>query len=279
MSRSDDAAKGVALLRASGGGNDFLVLVEPRQLPPPDTIRRWCTRGTSLGADGLFVVRRADAGIEMEHFNADGGSAELCLNGTRCAARLAFDLGWAERSVVVSTAAGTVEATDAGAHRVRLELDRPSEPPRRMELDCGGELWPGWFVTVGVPHFVVLWPEEMGSAPVATVGPRLRRHPDLGEAGANVDFVHFTSVRRMLIRTFERGVEAETLACGTGVLAAAAVGLELEASLPIIAMTLGGFELEVGATEEGWSLTGDARLVARVEALPGAELLPDPPAW
>jgi diaminopimelate epimerase len=132
---------------------------------------------------------------------------------------------------------------------------------------------------------VVLWEENLGQAPVAELGPVLRAHPDLGPAGANVDFVRFRPPGRLEIRTFERGVEAETLACGTGVLAAATTALELGAlRLPIRALTQGGFELEVEGEMRGgrigaWRLLGDARLLGRCEILPGADRLPAPPSW
>src|SRR5215213_2345877 len=92
--------------KVSGSGNDFLALAEPFETPAPETIRAWCRRGVSLGADGLFVLRRAGGGASMEYFNSDGYPADLCLNGTRCAAQLAFHLGWAEGTVQVTTGAG-----------------------------------------------------------------------------------------------------------------------------------------------------------------------------
>ncbi len=84
--------------RLSGGGNDFLALVEPIDDPQPDQIRAWCRRGLSLGADGLFVLDRSPDGARMRYFNADGSAASLCLNGTRCAVRLARHLGWIDKS-------------------------------------------------------------------------------------------------------------------------------------------------------------------------------------
>jgi diaminopimelate epimerase len=88
----------VAYWRLSGAGNDFLALIEPPDEPSPAEIAAWCRRGSSLGADGVFVIWREPAGhVRMDHYNADGGVAELCVNGTRCAARLAFDLSIASR--------------------------------------------------------------------------------------------------------------------------------------------------------------------------------------
>ena len=266
--------------RLSGGGNDFLALVEPRREPTSEQIRAWCARGLSLGADGLFVLRRSADGARMSHFNADGSRAELCINGTRCAALLAFELGWAEEELAVETGAGPVPARRAGSREIALDLPAP-RPPEEIALDHGGRRFSGWRVDSGVPHFVTVWPRPLGDAPVAELGPPLRRHPALGEAGANIDFVRYPATDRLEIRTFERGVEAETLACGTGVLAAAAVGLatgRLEA--PVAALTAGGFVLTVGSTAAGHlSLAGDARLLAAGTLREAATELPEPPRW
>ncbi len=259
--------------KVSGSGNDFLALAEPFQVPPPETIRAWCRRGVSLGADGLFVLRRAGGGSTMDYFNADGLPADLCLNGTRCAAQLAFHLGWAEERVTVRTAAGEIPARRIDESRVALELSVPAEPPRSLTVEAGGKSWVGYRLMVGVPHFVLLWPEGLEHAPVRELGAGIRRHEAFGPPGTNVNFVRFPAPDRMEIRTFERGVEDETLSCGSGVMASAAVGLETgRATLPLHVATWGGFELEVdGELAEGrWSLAGDARVVAEGDLLPGA---------
>lgn len=269
----------------SGGGNDFLALIEPAAPPAAATIRAWCRRGLSLGADGLFVLARRPGGVAMDYWNADGEPAALCINGTRCAARLAFELGWAARQVAIETGAGRLEATAAGEDRIALALPPPSSPPAARELAVAGRRLAGWQLSVGVPHFVLPWTESLAGAPVPELGPPLRAHPELGTEGANVDFVRWLAPHHLEIRTFERGVEAETLACGSGVLAATAVGLEVGGlQLPVAALTLGGFELLVEGERRGgeilaWRLTGDARLLGRCEILPGASVLPAPPAW
>jgi diaminopimelate epimerase len=216
-----------AYFKLSGGGNDFLALAEPETDPTPGQIRRWCARGTSEGADGLFVLRRESSGVRMTYSNADGQRAALCLNGTRCAARLAFHLDWATDRTIVATDAGDYRATDVSEHAIELEMARPEAPERALDLVVGEDSWHVTPITFGVPHLILQWEGSLAEAPVAQLGPRLRSHPEFGEAGTNVDFVRFPSANRLEIRSFERGVEAETLACGTGVLAAVAVGLEL----------------------------------------------------
>ena len=269
--------------RLSGGGNDFLALAEPTIQPTTEEISAWCRRGVSAGADGLFVLQRTDSGITMRHFNADGSSANFCLNGTRCAVQLAKHLEWVDDEIEVLTGAGPVRGRTQGSSTVSLALTAPTKP-RLLDLKTSEGNHSAWFVDVGVPHLVLLHSENLQSVPIDTLGPLLRSHPDLGEEGANIDFVRFIDRARFEIRTFERGVEAETLACGSGVLAAAAVGLTLdEIDLPIRALTLGGFELTIAtdsdASEDRWIFTGDARLVARGTLFGGALDLPPEVHW
>jgi len=267
--------------KLSGGGNDFIALAEPADLPSAETIRAWCRRGLSIGADGVFVLdRRPDGGVRMQHFNADGGAAELCVNGTRCAARLAFHLGWAAGEVTVETASGPIVARPAGEDRIALSLSPPDRAPGAVRLTVGGETWDGHYLVVGVPHLVLAWDSSLDDAPVERLGPLLRRHPDLGDAGANVDFVDYRGADAFDIRTFERGVEAETLACGSGVLAATAVGIATgRCALPVTVRTRGGAILTVdGRADRGrphdWTLSGDARLVAELTLRPAATAQP-----
>src|SRR5947208_7945358 len=145
--------------KLSGSGNDFLALAEPAETPGPETIRAWCRRGVSLGGDGLFLLRRAEGGATMEYFNSDGYAADLCLNGTRCAAQLAFHLGWAEGAVRIATAAGEVAARRLDDTRIAVELSAPAERPREVILEVDARAWTGWAITVGVPHLVPVWPE------------------------------------------------------------------------------------------------------------------------
>lgn len=267
------------LFRLSGAGNDFLALVEPATAPSPETIRDWCRRGVSLGADGVFVIRREGGGdlVAMDYFNADGGWAALCVNGTRCAAQLAFHLGWPEDALTVRTGAGPFVARRLSNEEVELEMAPPETAPRAVTLDVDGTEVRGWALVVGVPHAVIPWPEGLGTCPVGVLGPPIRRHPQLGTDGANANFVRFAGPHELEIRTWERGVEGETLACGSGVLAAVAVGISTGAlELPVRARTQGGFVLTVDGEAAGggvtrWTMAGDARLLARLETYPAAE--------
>jgi len=276
---------GGELYKVSGAGNDFLALIEPHRDPTAREVAAWCARGFAFGADGVFVLRRGGAGVRMDHWNSDGGRVELCLNATRCATRLALELGWAAGEVRLETGAGPILGR-AGSRPATAELvvPAPAEPPRELALEVDGRVHPGWFATVGVPHFLLVEERGLDGAPVGALGPPLRRHPDLGPAGANVDWIRFPEPALLELRTFERGVEGETLACGTGILAAFRVGRHLGRLAPRVAVrVLGGFELEAGESRDADGrpsllLAGDARLLGRLELGADAALPPPPPA-
>jgi diaminopimelate epimerase len=270
----------IPFFKLSGCGNDFIALAEPTSPPTAAEIRAWCRRGVSLGADGVFSLRRlAGAVVEMRYWNSDGGEAALCLNGTRCAARLAFHLGWQRDRVTVRTGAGDLLARDLGGGAVAAEAPRPG-PARALVLATADGSFEGWLVDAGVPHLVCFRDAPLEEVPIERWGPPLRHHRDLGPAGANVDFARLHGPRELSIRSFERGIEGETLACGTGVLATAAAALAAgRAELPLRAVTRGGFTLEVlgpatGSSVERWELAGDARLVAAGTLFAAAGALP-----
>jgi len=267
--------------RLSGGGNDFLGLVEPKHTPSSDEIHRWCRRGISVGADGLFVLERIENGARMTYFNADGRAADLCLNGTRCAAQLALTLGWiadSERPFIIETGAGTLEARSAGTSTTSISL--PPPPAAKPEaIDANHRTHSGWRIAVGVPHFVLFVDSDLDTLEIDSDGPAIRHHAAFAPAGVNVDWMEIEE-GGFAIRTWERGVEAETLACGTGVLAATASAVAAGTlKLPARARTRGGFVFTVdgevdGETIRSWSITGDARIVARGEVYPGASADP-----
>ncbi len=268
--------------KLSGAGNDFLALVEPPVPPSACQIRAWCRRRLSLGADGLFTLARHTDAVRMVHYNADGERSDLCLNGSRCAVQLACHLGWSEDgALTLRTDAGDLAALRLDPQHVQLALPPFVGSVQQRTLTVGDDIYDGFSVQVGVPHLVVFWKQPLADLDLAAVAPPLRSHPSLGPAGANVNFVHLTSRQSFEIRTYERGVEGETLACGTGCVATVAVALGGgRLDLPCRAATLGGFPLIVdGRSVDGKlqdvTLAGDARLVARGELLDGAMAEPD----
>lgn len=264
--------------KMAGAGNDFLVFLGKPSVGPreAETIRRLCRRGTGVGADGvLFVSEKEGAGprreVRVDYFNADGGAARFCANGTRCAARFAVLRGLADEELVAHTGWGAIGATVRPDGNVTLRLPEPValggsvatfDPEGRQVRPRAASL------TVGVPHLVVFCADdvEVETLDVATLGPPLRRHPSLAE-GANVSFVSVRGLSRLSVRSYERGVEAETLSCGSGVVASALVaGAERGQLPPVSVATRSGSALVVGFRLEGSlahdvTLTGDARVV------------------
>jgi diaminopimelate epimerase len=268
----------------SGNGNDFIALTAPTPLPDPEQVAAWCRRGLSMGADGvLHLSQSSDGSVRLGYWNADGGRSEFCFNGTRAAAQLASRLGWCrDDRIEIETDAGRFCASILSDSEV--EIDAPIPPMPEALAAHGLELEPiletarASFVTVGVPHLVIARvTAPLDQLDVDRIGSRLRHHA-LFPNGTNVDFVRFESDRHgMEIRTYERGVEAETLACGSGVIAAAWVGLtSRQLSLPIAVSTRGGFAMQVtgesddDALPTSWRLRGDARVIAQGTLTPGA---------
>jgi diaminopimelate epimerase len=269
-------------VKMAGGGNDFLLFeADGRGLTEADArrISLLCRRGLSVGADGaLFLSGGDDGRVHLDYYNADGGLASFCANGTRCAARYAVTRRLvADADVVLETGWGHIAARVDG-ETVTLALRdvlAPSEPislgledPQRYSTE--GLPPTGIPIHVGVPHLVVFVRGDLAALPIERVGPPLRRHPLLPE-GANVNFVRVAAPDRLEVRTWERGVEAETLSCGSGVVASALVASQRgHVELPVACATRGGVVLTVNGRLEkdvftGISLTGDAREVYRAE--------------
>ena len=213
----------VPFTKMSGAGNDFIVLdgTAWSDLAGDRTawVRAVCRRGLSVGADGVLVVSpEAPGRVRVEFFNPDGGMA-FCGNGSRCAARFAVLRGLAlGPTLTLKTAVGDVPAELDGS-AVRLTLP-PPEDRGEVVLEVDGTTYRGRLVSAGVPH-LVLPVTRLASFPLAEVGPALRKHPALGPSGANVNVVEGGDDGRVHVRTFERGVENETLSCGTGAVAVA----------------------------------------------------------
>jgi diaminopimelate epimerase len=257
----------VRFTKMSGAGNDFMVLdARTWEAIPGDRIawtRAVCRRGLAVGADGVLVVSAEQPGqVRVLFLNPDGAEA-FCGNGSRCAARYAVTRGLAPASeLVLLTAAGRVPAVVEGAV-VTLTLPAPVDLGP-IDLSHDGKTYAARWVDAGVPH-IVLQVQGIEGFPLERIGPPLRRHPALGPAGANVDIVELDAQGRVHVRTWERGVENETLACGTG-----AVAVALDARLQgggrtIVVVPRSGSELTVTLPEAGRPevarLTGDARFV------------------
>ncbi len=262
-----------AFFKMTGSGNDF-VMVDGR-VSPADTwtaarIAAACDRRDGIGADGLVALTPEAGGVRMAYWNADGSRAAMCGNAALCGTRLAARLGMApEQGMRLLTDAGPVESRCIGTDdlaEIRLPDCIVPAPASAIALEAGERA--AWLGTLGVPHLVVL----VGDAAAVDVEGRgrvLRHHPAGGPEGANVNFIAapLAPGEPWLIRTFERGVECETLACGTGTVAAAlALAEHCRVGLPLDFRSWGGERLTVraridrGRAADVW-LAGQGRLV------------------
>lgn len=262
--------------KMSGAGNDFLVFDERVEVGPRETatIRHLCERGKGVGADGVLFLSVLTGDVPVvvaAYYNADGGPARFCANGTRCAARFgSLRLGTGVE-LTVRTGWGDVGATVRPDAQVTLRLPEPIAVGEELPTFDPAEVLverKGVAVSVGVPHLVVFTSgrTELDRIDLASLAPPLRHHPALPD-GANVHFVAPTSEGWLAIRSWERGVEGETLACGSGVVATAVVAAcRGGISPPVTLVPRSGQNLVVdfrldGGVARDVTLTGDARVV------------------
>ena len=280
----------VRFTKMHGAGNDFVMIDDREERIPtedPAFIARLANRPDGIGCEGVILVRPArqeclapvaaasngDATLlsrrnqesptsvdfTMRFFNPDGSEAELCGNGARCVAAFAYAIGAAKaKTMRFATLAGEIAAEVLDDGRVRLAMPQPKD----LRKD---------FVNSGVPHAIVPV-ADLAVADVANEGRRIRYSEAFAPAGTNVDFVEWTGEQSLLIRTYERGVEAETFACGTGAVAAALVGVaQYGLRFPVAVTTVRGDVLEIGGIWNGETfsdvtLTGPVKTVFEGEA-------------
>ena len=237
----------IPFTKMSGTGNDFII-IDHRQPFLDDTglselVRAVCRRKFSVGADGLILIENAtDADFSWKFFNGDGSSAEMCGNGARCAARYAYAKNIAPANMRFLTQAGEIEAQVIG-DSVKIRMTPPTDIHLQHVLDIDGEEKNIHSINTGVPH-AILFMEDASTAPVFEWGSIVRHHEYFQPAGTNVNFVKLFAENSLHVRTYERGVEAETMACGTGAVAAAIVGGLLGyVKPPVTVKTSGGEQL------------------------------------
>lgn len=270
----------IPFAKMSGSGNDFVVIDNRAGLIQPESASEFtrlvCRHRLSIGADGVVLIEPADDAathFRWRYINADGSDGEMCGNGAMCGARFAFLQGIAPAQCVFQTASGLVQA-EVETDRVRLKMVDPG--PVRLDLDvkAAGLALRLHAVEVGVPHAVLVTEDADAFAPGAEllhVGRAVRHHAAFAPAGTNVNVISLLGPQRLRMRTYERGVEDETLACGTGAVASAVVGTKLrQVTPPVEVVTSSGRVLSVDfawddefATEV--RLSGEARVVATGE--------------
>ena len=215
-------SKMIEFYKMSGSGNDFII-IDNRDLSLkvgdlPDFVRRVCERKISVGADGLFLIEPSSTvDFKWRFFNSDGSVAEMCGNGSRCVARYAYLQGIAGKKMSFETIAGIISA-EVHDEVVKVKLTDPSPlkmaqtimlDGRECILDC---------IDTGVPHSITLV-DSVEACAIAETGRKIRHHKSFQPRGTNADFAEVLDRHQMKVRTYERGVEDETLACGTGAVA------------------------------------------------------------
>jgi len=255
--------------KMNGAGNDFVMLDNRSgsiQLNR-EQISKICDRHRGVGADGILLLEEAGDGADfrMRYYNRDGGEAEMCGNGARCFARFATKVAGVKGPITFETPAGIIGA-DFHGDQVTLQMSDPTELRLNVPLQLEGEDASVHFINTGVPHVVVpVSRADMVNVPAR--GAAIRHHEMFSPKGANANFLEKRGSKSIAIRTYERGVEDETLACGTGVVASALVFAALEkARGPISVLVRGGSELTVGFEKDGdrfreVRLTGPAEFV------------------
>lgn len=258
--------------KLNGSGNDFIILdnreggIKEQEYVP--FVRAICRRKESLGADGvIFVEGHETCDFQWRFFNSDGSEAEMCGNGSRCVARYAYLKGIAGPEMVFWTKAGPVKARVMD-RRVKVLMPRPSNLKMGLSIIKDGREWTLDFINTGVPH-VVLLVEDIENTPVRELGRFIRYHNLFQPQGTNVNFVSLTGENVIKVRTYERGVEDETLACGTGSVASSLIAfLRGAVKPPVYVHTRGGEVLKIYFEEkkEDFSevyLEGDTTLVCK----------------
>jgi diaminopimelate epimerase len=256
-------------IKMNGAGNDFVMLDNRSgsiQLSR-EQISKICDRHRGVGADGILLLENPSdrADFRMRYYNRDGGEAEMCGNGARCFARFANKVAGTNGPITFETPAGIIGAELKG-DRVTLQMSDPTDLRLNVPLQLEGEDAVVHFINTGVPH-VVIPVSRVDMVRVPARGAAIRYHEMFSPKGANANFMEKRGSKNIAIRTYERGVEDETLACGTGVVASALVFAVLAKTRgPIGVLVQGGTELTVDFDKEGdrfrqVRLTGPAEFV------------------
>lgn len=242
----------------NGAGNDF-VMIDNRAGEvrlEPDQIVRICDRHRGIGADGILLLEKGSNGADfrMRYYNRDGGEAEMCGNGARCFARFANKVAKAPAQISFQTPAGLIRGRLEG-ELVTLQMSEPKDLKLGIDLTANGAKERVHFINSGVPH-VVVPVSNVADVDVRRRGEALRRHEEFSPAGANVNFIEKLGPTKIAIRTYERGVEDETLACGTGVVASALIfGATEKINGPISITVRSGSQLSVDFKRGGDQFT------------------------
>ncbi len=238
----------VPFVKMSGTGNDFILIDHRKPLLAPEALANFatkvCRRKFSVGADGLILIEdSSEADFQWQFFNADGSVAEMCGNGARCAARFAFLQGIAPAEMRFATLAGIIEASVAEKD-VAVKMTEPFGLKMDQRIMVNNKEYTVHSIDTGVPHAVV-FVDDIDGTDVRAVGSLIRHHQAFMPSGTNVNFAQRQG-DAIKVRTYERGVEDETLACGTGAAACAIIAALLDqATSPVDIITSGNDRLTI----------------------------------
>ncbi|MDO9123397.1 MAG: diaminopimelate epimerase, partial [Deltaproteobacteria bacterium] len=261
-------------MKMSGSGNDFILIDHRKPFIDGDRMkefaRKVCRRRISVGADGLIFIENSEkADFKWRFFNADGSEGEMCGNGGRCAARFAHLKGITGPSLTFETLAGMISA-QVNEKRVKLEMTKPHSLKLDETLLIDGKQQTLSSINTGVPH-AVLFLDDIEHLNIVQLGRSIRYHPHFAPSGTNANFVRLEKGSQLSIRTYERGVEDETLACGTGTVASALIAaFKGMVRSPVSVKTRGGellmvyFEIE-GEEVKRVFLEGEVHIIYEAE--------------
>ncbi len=241
--------------KMNGAGNDF-VLIDNREGKiklTPEQIVRLCHRQRGVGADGLFLLVPSKSGAAdwaWDFYNSDGSTADMCGNGARCFARFIQRTAGGNGRTTFETGAGVIAATFQG-ERVTVNLTKPKDLQLDQKVSVSSGVVQVHSLNTGVPHAVIFVPDA-DKAMVQQLGAEIRYHAHFAPKGTNVNFAQVKGPNFIRVRTYERGVEGETLACGTGVTASALIAARVHGfTSPVQVQVQGGDLLEVSFKESG----------------------------
>jgi diaminopimelate epimerase len=248
----------ISYSKYAGCGNDFILIDNRLSLFPNDQtplIQQLCERRTGIGADGLILLQGSQkADFRMRIFNADGTEAEMCGNGLRCLMPFLKELGCNNPTYTIESMQ-RIHTLNWNESRVTATMGDPVDMAWGIELTVDGMNYTVHYLNTGVPH-VILFVKDIKEIPVEPLGRKIRYHPRFSPRGANVNFVEKQNDQALKIRTYERGVEGETLACGTGATASAiAAALVLGMEPPITIVTRSKERLTIDFTRGRASVT------------------------
>jgi diaminopimelate epimerase len=271
--------KNIEFYKMSGSGNDFIIIDNRNNIVDESDLSNFivnvCRRKMSVGADGVILVENTgNADFKWRFFNSDGSVAEMCGNGARCVARFAYLNNIAGSNMSFETLAGLVKA-EVIEERVKVKMTDPFDLEMDVTIELKNGLTSIYSINTGVPH-VVMVKNSIDDIDIVKIGREIRYHDRFSPAGTNVNFVCHVKDNTIAIRTYERGVEDETLACGTGAAASAIViAQKMKLDSPLSVLTRSGEYLNIFFKEKEGQfydiyLEGDARIIYKAQLLEDA---------